>query len=45
MAIESVPIGRAMKASEKISERVERAFEPAANGKNTAGNTSTEAMP
>ena len=41
----TVPSGRAMKANEKITNEYRVPFSGVANGKNTAGNTSTDAMP
>ena len=40
----AVPIGRAMKANEKMAKEYSVPFSWSANGKNTDGNTSTEAM-
>ncbi|MNT30796.1 hypothetical protein D3C72_1666070 [compost metagenome] len=46
IAIEiTVPKGRAMKANEKITKAQSTPSRRCSNGKNTAGNTSTEAMP
>ncbi len=39
------PMGRAMKAKAKITKAYNVPSRPRSNGKNTAGNTSTEAMP
>ena len=40
----SVPIGRAMKASAEMAKEYRVPSSRSANGKNTAGKTSTEAM-
>jgi hypothetical protein len=39
------PIGRAMKANAKMTKAYSVPSRPRSNGKNTLGNTSTEAMP
>jgi hypothetical protein len=41
----TVPNGRAMKANEKIRNEYRTPSRCCSNGKKTAGNTSTEAMP
>ena len=40
----TVPIGRAMNASAKTANEISVASRGVVNGKNTRGNTSTEAM-